>query len=164
MPKKVYENTYNGKYTIQIASGLTTSNRMDYFLLRAEDVEYADGKNLVKAIKDGTLVATENGGHIRYSREKVVPDGSYRIGDSVGGFPQKDDLVMDSDGTLWEVVSVNSEELTYKVGSAPLTTLKAPGIELGNGEPEATLPAERSAMGTGYVDADTGDLWKVVEA
>lgn len=164
MPKKVYENTYNGKYAIQIASGLTTSNRMDYFLLRAEDVEYADGKNLVKAIKDGTLVATENGGHIRYSREKVVPDGSYRIGDSVGGFPQKDDLVMDSDGTLWEVVSVNSEELTYKVGSAPLTTLKAPGIELGNGEPEATLPAERSAMGTGYVDVDTGDLWKVVEA
>ena len=164
MPKKVYENTYKGRFAIPMSSGLTTRNGMDYFLLRAEDVEYADGKNLVKAIKDGTLVATENGGHIRYSREKVVPDGSYRIGDSVGGFPQKDDLVMDSDGTLWEVVSVNSEELTYKVGSAPLTTLKAPGIELGNGEPEATLPAERSAMGTGYVDVDTGDLWKVVKA
>lgn len=164
MPKKVYENTYKSRYTIPMASGLTTSNGMDYFLLRAEDVEYADGKNLVKAIKDGTLVATDNGGHIRYSREKVVPNGTYRMGDSVGGFPQKGDLILDSDGTLWEAVSVDGEQLTYTVGAAPLTTLKAPGIELGNGEPEATVPAERSALGTGYVDADTGDLWKVVEA
>lgn len=164
MPLKVYENTYKGKYAIPMSSGLKTTNGMDYFLLRAEDVEYADGKNLVKAIKDGTLVVTENGGHIRYSREKVVPNGTYRMGDSVGGFPQKGDLILDSDGTLWEAVSVDGEQLTYKVGSAPLTTLKAPGIELGNGEPEATVPAERSALGTGYVDADTGDLWKVVEA
>lgn len=164
MPRKVYENTYKGRYAISMSSGLTTSNGMDYFLLRAEDVEYADGKNLVKAIKDGTLAATDNGGHIRYSREKVVPNGSYRLGDSVGGFPHKGDLVMDSDGTLWEVVSVNNDELTYTVGSSPLTTLKAPGIELGNGDPEDTIPAERSAMGTGYVDAETGNLWKVVEA
>lgn len=164
MPKKVYENTYKGKYAVPMSSGLKTTNGMDYFLLRAEDVEYAEGKNLVQAIKDGTLVETDNGGHIRYSREKVVPSGSYRLGDSVGGFPQKGDLIMDSDGTLWEAVSVDRERLTYTVGSAPLTTLKAPGIELGNGDPEETLPAERSAMGTGYVDADTGDLWKVVEA
>lgn len=164
MPKKKYENGYEGKYTVPMPSGVTTSNGMDYFILRAEDVEYADGKDIVQAIKDGTLVKTDKGGSIRYSREKVVAGGTYRIGDSVGGFPQKGDLLIDSDGTLWEVAEVDRDRLTYKAGDAPLTTLKAPGIELGSGDPEQSSPADRSAVGTGYIDASTGDLWKVVSA
>lgn len=157
MAKKKYDIDYGGTYGVPFSSGISTVNGRDYFLVRAEDVEAVGGKNIVQAIKDGSISA---GGAMRHFPGSMTGGQTYETSSLTGDKVADGDLVLDDKGNVWDVTGVSEDLRYFTISSDVLMNLRGAGVEAGDGAPSESLSGT-FPVGTVYIDSSTGDLWRI---